>query len=380
VKKLINLKAIALFGGTFNPFHKGHQIILQSLQIIPFIKKVLVIPNHIPPHKAFEEIEGLDRIQALEMEINALNRASRNIEYELSTVEIDRKGLSWTIDTLKHLEAEYPNCTIYYVIGSDSYFSFHTWKNYLEILKKVKLIIVNREKIANSTKCRNYYEKHLSSVPWDNFIFFNNKPIEISSTQIRQDIKASSVGQKDNNLVIGLTGRVGSGKTFAAKIIQDSFKNTKIIDLDKIGHKLLEEPSIKRKLIAKFSKDILTKSEKTSRKKLGDLAFANKENLSALNKIMHPAIKDIVIEKIEKFSNKKIVIVGALIEEIGLKSICDKTIVVVAEKTKIKPLSNQKIKIAKIQRSDSFYIKNADIVIDNDFTAAFKTKIIGNLK
>lgn len=179
-------------------------------------------------------------------------------------------------------------------------------------------------------------------------------------------------------MIVGLTGRAGSGKSTAVDIIKQSFE-IEHIDLDKIGHQLLDEKCVKKRLIETFGKSILDSGLVISREKLGKLIFSNKTKLQALNKIMHPKIKTEVDEKI-KNTLKNIVIDGALLKEIGLLTICDAVISIDASNNFIKEKAPQKFYLLAHQDKQDCYNKNATICIENKFDDQFKKQVVDTFK
>lgn len=169
-------------------------------------------------------------------------------------------------------------------------------------------------------------------------------------------------------MIIGITGNIGSGKSEVSKIFaKHSFK---IINADKIGHKLLIK---NKKLISKlFGKRVL-KNNKIDRKKLGNIVFNDKKQLKKLNDAIHPLIKKEIGNLIV---NKKVncIIEAAILVESNWHKLCDKIVLVKSPKiSSIKRLvdnngySRDKIKnILKTQFPNKRLEKYADIVINNN--------------
>ena len=126
-------------------------------------------------------------------------------------------------------------------------------------------------------------------------------------------------------MIIGLTGRVGTGKTTAQGIFLEEFPLT-LLDLDVIGHRLLQEPMVINALVHTFGEEIL-ENNAISRPALGNIVFSNKDALLKLNTIMHPRIKEYVLNQIES-RQSSFLIVGALIQEIGVSECCDHVVVI----------------------------------------------------
>ncbi len=177
------------------------------------------------------------------------------------------------------------------------------------------------------------------------------------------------------SLIIGITGQAGSGKTF----VVDALKNKLpfyCLDLDKIGHMLLETPPVKTKVINVFGKSILSDNKKINRKLLGDIVFSDKKKLIMLNNIMHPEIYNWVIAEIKNKKDNVIIIVGALIKEIGLLPVCRFVISIIGKDSKQAEFLKEKKRIQNMQASKSVYENIADIVIKNDYSKEFVDKFI----
>lgn len=134
-------------------------------------------------------------------------------------------------------------------------------------------------------------------------------------------------------LIIGLTGGIVSGKSTVARMFKDL--GAKIVDADKLGHKvILPQGAAWKRIIKIFGKDILQKDQTINREKLGKIVFANQNLLKKLNKITHPEIiklikKEISLAKDDSKEEKKILIIdAALIYETKIDRLMDKIIVV----------------------------------------------------
>lgn len=174
--------------------------------------------------------------------------------------------------------------------------------------------------------------------------------------------------------IIGLTGQAGSGKTYAADHLKRKI-DFEYIDLDKIGHNLLNRLDVSAKICTVFGDQILECGE-ISRKKLGDIVFNNQSKLDQLNLIMHPLIKKETQSIIKTSTKSTIVIVGALLEEIKLISICNKIITITASQKDQEAFLGDKKRIVKYQKNIKFYEKKSDFVVFNDFRKEFIDKFI----
>ena len=162
---------ICLFGGTFDPPHIGHLLVAQTVCEAEDFDKILFIPAFQPPHK--RDITPVDeRISMLKLAVEG------NPNFEISDVELKRKGVSYTIDTVKAIKTEMSlkNNEIFYLIGSDSLLEFQHWKEPEGILNECQVIVAIRPGFRPSD---------IPSWILQRIQFANIPRFEISSTNIR---------------------------------------------------------------------------------------------------------------------------------------------------------------------------------------------------
>ncbi|MDC0036785.1 dephospho-CoA kinase [bacterium] len=177
-------------------------------------------------------------------------------------------------------------------------------------------------------------------------------------------------------MIIGVTGRVGVGKSYLVKKLNIKSELFHTIDLDLIGHQLLEDQYVKEKLMIEFGKEILDGNNMISRPDLSRVVFEGHKQLSVLNQIMHPKIKDEVLNSIKSMKEKNIIIVGALIKEINLVSECNYIVCVQADRKKREQILNKKIHIERFQLDDAQYKEFSDTIFLNDYTKESVDKFI----
>lgn len=171
---------IAVFGGTFNPIHIGHSEIISCLSKQSDIEKIIIIPTKIPPHKEANLLA--DSIHRYNM---CAIIASDYDNVEVSNIELNREGKSYTIDTISSLKSEYKNNKIALTIGGDMLVSFKKWKNYKEILSNCILFTFNRAGIS----CEEY-QNAINSLKTEGAEIhsLDVQITDISSTKIRNDL------------------------------------------------------------------------------------------------------------------------------------------------------------------------------------------------
>lgn len=130
---------IAVFGGTFNPIHLGHLRIAEEVRERLSPDKVLFIPAFTPPHKTDETLPPPDK--RLEMTRLAVED---NPDFGVSDMEIARKGVSYTIDTVRELKRGKPGLLISLIVGSDSFNAITTWHDFDGLIKEASFVVVPR--------------------------------------------------------------------------------------------------------------------------------------------------------------------------------------------------------------------------------------------
>jgi nicotinate-nucleotide adenylyltransferase len=171
------MKSIAIFGGTFNPVHKGHTRLLKLVTESVKLDRIFVMPSKIPPHKAALELaDETDRLEMCRLAFEDFANVT------VSDYEFTREGKSYSYYTVKHFCESFPGSRIYFIMGSDMLLSFETWYRADELIKMCTPICISRSK-EDTAAAREHAEK--LSVDGE-AVFLEAEPFEVSSTQIRQ--------------------------------------------------------------------------------------------------------------------------------------------------------------------------------------------------
>lgn len=173
---------IGIFGGTFNPVHKGHKRLLESvMQKIDF-QKVVCLPDRIPPHKIAEQLaSGEDRYNMCKLAFDGIEKV------EVSDWELKQTGKSYSVITLRHFHSLYPDDKLYFIMGSDMLLSFHKWYCYEEILSLAALVCISRNDDDTNEKLLQYSKK-LTEKNGGEVVVLDISPFEISSTELREKL------------------------------------------------------------------------------------------------------------------------------------------------------------------------------------------------
>ena len=125
---------IGIFGGTFNPPHLGHLAAAQAAIAALGLDKLLIIPAAVPPHKELPEGTPAPE-HRLAMAARLADALLLPETVEVSTAEPDRKGKSYTSDTLEALRGQYPDAELWLLMGTDMFLTLHLWHDPAAILK-----------------------------------------------------------------------------------------------------------------------------------------------------------------------------------------------------------------------------------------------------
>ena len=184
---------IGILGGTFNPVHNAHLRIAEEVQDRFNLAEVVFVPAAFPPHKALSG--DLPFTQRYEMVRRAI---ADNPFFTLSDLEERRGGTSYSVDTLKALRAQSPADEFFFIVGSDSFIEFGSWRDYAAIFRLCNLVVVERPgsvitaldrvlpvAIAGEF-CYHDAEKRLAHSSGYSVYYLEGIPLDISSSTIRE--------------------------------------------------------------------------------------------------------------------------------------------------------------------------------------------------
>jgi nicotinate-nucleotide adenylyltransferase len=134
------MKKVGIMGGTFNPIHYGHLFLAENSFDQLGLNTVLFMPSKNPPHKFIPG--GITQEQRVEMISRAIKN---NPHFELSLMELDREGITYTADTLTLLTDENKDTEYYFIVGADSLMKLQTWKSPQIICDLCTIIAADRD-------------------------------------------------------------------------------------------------------------------------------------------------------------------------------------------------------------------------------------------
>lgn len=166
------MSRIGIFGGTFDPPHKGHIAIAEQAKKQLGLDYVYFIPAYIPPHKQ----QNLSATAKHRMRMMKLAVSGKK-EFKVSAIELKRRGVSYTVDTLKAFKHRFPKSDLVLIIGADNLAQFNSWKLPKTILQLTSLAVYKRKGFSVSLKENTF-----------DFILLKGRMLQISSTEIRNKI------------------------------------------------------------------------------------------------------------------------------------------------------------------------------------------------
>ncbi|MCI0357805.1 MAG: nicotinate-nucleotide adenylyltransferase [Planctomycetaceae bacterium] len=130
---------LGIFGGSFNPVHYGHLVLAEVCRETCGLDEVWLVPAAVPPHKqGVEMASGKARLEMLELAL------AGNEHLRPSPVELDRGGVSYTVDTLACIAEEKPGASLFLLMGADSLEDLPTWREPERICALATPIVVRR--------------------------------------------------------------------------------------------------------------------------------------------------------------------------------------------------------------------------------------------
>lgn len=165
-----------MMGGTFNPPHIGHLICAQEALTQMALDRVVWVPVNIPPHKTAVSDPGPDaRVAMCRLATEGDERIG------VSTIEVERAGPSYTVDTLEQIKRETPEQDLTFIMGGDMALSLPRWKSPARLLELAQVAVAERDEIR-----REHIAHELRMLPGSERVrFFSMPRVDVSSSTVR---------------------------------------------------------------------------------------------------------------------------------------------------------------------------------------------------
>ena len=130
---------LGIFGGSFDPIHYGHLLLAECCREQAGLDQVLFVPALIPPHKQQQQrAAAAQRVEMLKLAVGG------QTEFVISTKEIERGGVSYTVETLAELRRDQPDDELFLLLGADSLADLPTWREPARICELAVPLVVRR--------------------------------------------------------------------------------------------------------------------------------------------------------------------------------------------------------------------------------------------
>lgn len=172
-------RKIGIMGGTFDPIHMSHLILAETAYQELDLDVIWFMPSGNPPHKRQRDGRGTDeqRVQMVALAIED------NPHFELSLEDMVKDEYSYTYRLLERFQQQYPEDEFYFLIGADSLFDFHKWKEPARICQLCTLVVATRDHITSEQF--DHAIEQVSKQFHGTFLKLSMPELDISSNQIR---------------------------------------------------------------------------------------------------------------------------------------------------------------------------------------------------
>jgi nicotinate-nucleotide adenylyltransferase len=172
---------VGILGGTFNPPHVGHLVmVLEALDQLD-LDRVLLMPVAHPPHKEAPADPGADvRLELCRLAVGGEDRV------DVSDLEIERGGASYTVDTLRALHERDPEHALTFIVGGDMAYSLPTWREPEAVLTLARLAVAERDGLRREDIAERLEPLH----DGDRVVYFDMPRIDLSSSAVRDRVAA----------------------------------------------------------------------------------------------------------------------------------------------------------------------------------------------
>lgn len=165
-----------LMGGTFDPIHAGHLLAAEAAREAAGLDEVWFIPTNVPPHKPQPGAGARERLEMVRLAI------ADHPAFRAEQAELDRGGVSYTVDTVAALRERYPERSFYWIVGTDMMNDLPNWHRIEELAAQVRFVCLRRQgEESEEGALPAYLREKLLHAPMP--------PIGISSTDIRERLR-----------------------------------------------------------------------------------------------------------------------------------------------------------------------------------------------
>ena len=167
---------IGVFGGTFDPPHVGHLLLAADARDALDLDRLIFVPAQAQPLKVGRPAVATarDRLEMVRLVV------ADDANYQVDDTEINRKGLSYTVDTLEYLAGRYVGAELFFLMGQDALDGFKQWREPQRILELATLALMMRSGAGDVTEWRNA----------ERLVMMSTRRVDVSSSEIRERLRA----------------------------------------------------------------------------------------------------------------------------------------------------------------------------------------------
>lgn len=183
---------VGIFGGTFNPIHLGHLRSAEEIRETFALDRIYFVPAARPPHRSGDTlVSATHRLRMVELAV------ADNPFFQASAVELERTGLSYSVDTIRYFRHELEPAAVFFVVGLDAFREIHTWKEYASIPMLCHLIVTSRPGVPTPPQeqllpvalqpalCYDSSRKMYRHASGHTLVFHKIQGLQISASQVR---------------------------------------------------------------------------------------------------------------------------------------------------------------------------------------------------
>lgn len=170
---------IGILGGTFDPIHYGHLFLAEEARTLFKLDSILFVPSGNPPHKQENVVTPSARRYAM-----ALLGTHGNPHFVCSDIEVNRQGLSYTVDTLERIHTANPQAELFYIAGTDTVAEILTWKDPEKVIKLAAFIAASRPGYKLADLAEKLPPEFLKRI-----LALDTTDMPISSTALRERVR-----------------------------------------------------------------------------------------------------------------------------------------------------------------------------------------------
>ncbi|MBU3062877.1 nicotinate-nucleotide adenylyltransferase [Nocardia sp. NEAU-G5] len=171
-------RKLGVMGGTFDPVHHGHLVAASEVAHRFDLDEVIFVPTGEPWQKAGKQVSPAE-----DRYLMTVIATASNPRFSVSRVDIDRGKTTYTVDTLRDLQAQHPDAELYFITGADALSNILTWQDWAELFELAKFVGVSRPGYDLNIED---LEKHLQDSPDDAVTVIEIPALAISSSECRR--------------------------------------------------------------------------------------------------------------------------------------------------------------------------------------------------